>query len=274
MQNFLLILHQEYCKWSQSLKISLSRNLQYKLNFLLSMIIPVFVFFAIKYNLWNSIYATNSQEYIQSYSLPEMIEYQFWILILDLFVRSYFFSQNISEDIRLGKISAFLLYPFNFISYQMNLFLSDKLIQLFIGLFSVFVASLFGWIEIPSLNNCLKAGVFILLINTFWFFIQLFIGFIGFWLEQTWSLNASVRFIAIFLSGAIIPLDLYPKTLAEILLWTPFPYLSYIPVRILMGESINAGFALCILFIWSLLLFVCVQWIWKKGLKLYTGSGI
>ena len=238
MQMFFSTVRLEYYKWLQSLKISLSSNLQYKIDFLLSMVIPVFVFFAIQYNLWKSIYAVNSYEYIRGYSLSEMIEYQFWIFIFNLFVRSYFFSQNISEDIRLGKISAFLLYPFGFISYQMNLFLSDKLIQFFIGAFSLSLALVFGWVGIPSVDLLLKAGAFILIISAFWFFIQLFIGFIAFWLEQTWSLNISVRFISIFLSGSIIPLDFYPPLFAKTLLWTPFPYLAYVPVKILMGESL------------------------------------
>ena len=264
----------EYLKWLQSLKISLSRNLTYKTNFLLTMVIPVLVFFAIKYSLWTSIYAVNPQKEIQGYSLSQMIEYQFWILIFDLFVRAHFFSLNTSSDIRLGKISAFLLYPFSFISYQLNLFVSDKLIQLFIGSFSLSLVVVFGWIELPSADVLFKAGVFILMINAFWFFTQLLIGFVAFWMEETWSLNVSIRFISAFFSGAIIPLDFYPDLLAKILLWTPFPYLTYVPVRILMGESTDVGASLFILFVWSLILLFCVQWIWKKGLRLYTGAGI
>ena len=274
MRAFFSVFSIEYFKWIQSLKISLSRNLYYKTNFLLMMVIPVLVFFAIKYNLWNSIYATNSNQNIQGYSLSKMIEYQFWILIFDLFVRSHFFSQNISSDIRLGKISSFLLYPFGFISYQLSLFLSDKLIQIFIGLFSLFLAIVFDWIPIPSASALLTAGAFILMINFFWFFTQLLIGFVSFWLEETWSINVSIRFISAFLSGSIIPLDLYPDFFEKIVFWTPFPYLIYIPVRILMGEAIDAPFSFLLLFIWSLVIFFISQWAWKKGLNLYTGAGI
>ena len=144
MQTFFTTVRLEYFKWLQSFKISLSKNLNYKINFLLMMVIPVLVFFAIKYNLWNSIYAVHSHKEIQGYSLSKMIEYQFWILIFDLFVRAHFFSQNISNDIRLGKISSFLLYPFSFISYQLSLFFSDKVIQIFIGTFSLFLATVYG----------------------------------------------------------------------------------------------------------------------------------
>lgn len=275
MQAFLLgVIQKEYIKWLQSLKISLSKNLNYKINFLLMMVIPALVFFAIKYNLWSSIYATNSYKVIQGYSLSKMIEYQFWILIFDLFVRSHFFSQNISSDIRLGRISSFLLYPFGFISYQSSLFLSDKLLQLFIGAFSLLIAFFFGWVHLPMGTVFLKVGVFILMINAFWFFAQLLTGFVAFWLEETWSLNVSIRFISAFFSGAFIPLDLFPDLFAKVLLWTPFPYLTYIPVKIIMGESLDVGHSLLVLFLWVLVLLVFSQWLWRKGLKLYTGAGI
>ena len=264
----------EYLKWLQSFKISLSRTLNYKINFLLMVVIPILVFFTIKYNLWNSIYATNSYRAIKGYSLSKMIEYQFWILIFELFVRSHFFSYNISSDIRLGRISSFLLYPFDFLNYQLSLFLSNKLIQLFIGIFSLSLAFAFGWIQIPSVYILFKGGVFIFMVSAFWFFTQLLIGFISFWLEETWSINVSVRFISAFFSGSIIPLDLYPEIVSKILFWTPFPYLIYIPAKILMGEAVNVGFSFFILFVWSFFMFFCTQWVWKKGLKLYTGAGI
>ena len=267
-------IHCEYLKWLESLKICLARNLNYKINFLLMMVVPVVVFFAIKYNLWNSIYASNAQKEIQGYTLSKMIEYQFWILIFDLFVRSHFFSENISDDIRLGKISAFLLYPFSFISYQFSLFFSDKLIQFFIGLVCFALVLSIGWLEIPPLFHLLKAGFFILLICLFWFFVQMGLGFLAFWFEKTWSLNVSVRFISAFFSGSIIPLDLYPDLFAKILLWTPFPYLIYFPVRILMGEPVSSSFCFIVLSLWITVFFFVSKWLWKKGLNFYTGAGI
>ena len=270
----LRMLYCESLKWLESLKICLVRSLTYKINFLLMMVVPVVIFFAIKYNLWVSIYASNPQKEIQGYTLSKMIEYQFWILIFDLFIRSYFFSENISDDIRLGKISAFLLYPFSFISYQLSLFCSDKIIQFFIGSVCFTLALLLGWLDTPSVFNLLSAGGFILLICLFWFFVQMILGFVSFWLEKTWSLNVSVRFISAFLSGAIIPLDLYPKAFSEILIWTPFPYLIYFPVKILMGEPVSRSFCFVVLSVWIIILFFLAKWIWRKGLSLYTGAGI
>lgn len=264
----------EYLKWTESLKVCLSRSLNYKINFLLMMVVPVVIFFIIKYNLWSSIYSSNPQKEIQGYTLSKMLEYQFWILIFDLFIRSHFFSENISKDIRMGKISSFLLYPFSFISYQLSLFISDKLIQSIIGSFFFIIVLFSGWLYMPSFLVLLKAFAFIIIICLFWFFLQMSLGFVSFWLEETWSLNVSMRFISAFFSGSIIPLDLFPETLSNILIWTPFPYLIYFPVKILMGEPVSSFFCFFILSLWIVILFLLTKWIWKKGLNVYTGAGI
>ena len=264
----------EMGKWIQSVTTALIRSANYKIDFILTLIIPVGVYFFIKYNLWTSIYHFNSKELLGGWTLSKMIQYQFWILILDLFVRSHFFSQTLSEDIRLGRISAFLLYPFGFIKYQLSLFISDKIIQLFVGAAAFLTALWFGWMTPLNPLVLIKFFTLILMVSGFWFVTQTLVGLLAFWLEETWSLNICIRFIAAFLSGSLLPLDLYPPVLTKVLLWTPFPYLIYFPVKLLMGESLNFGFIFLILAGWIAVLALLMRWLWQKGLRLYTGSGI
>ena len=261
-------------KWMQSVVTALIKNANYKINFFLTLIVPVGVYFFIKYNLWTSIYYFNSNEILGGWTLSKMIQYQFWILILDLFVRSHFFSQNLAEDIRLGRISAFLLYPFSFISYQLSLFISGKFIQLFVGGAAFLTALWFGWTKPLHPLVLAKAFTLILMVSGFWFVIQTLVGLLAFWLEETWSLNVCIQFITTFLSGSLLPLDLYPEFLVKFLVWTPFPYLIYFPVKLLMGESLNFGFVFVVLAGWIVILAVLMRGLWHKGLKLYTGSGI
>ena len=267
-------LSKDFLKWTASLKICLTKSLNYKINFILMMIVPVCVFFAIKYNLWSSIYAVHPEKEIQGYTLSQMIEYQFWILVFDLFIRSYFFSENISSDIRLGKISSFLLYPFGFINYQFALFVSDKLLQFFIAGFCFSLVLTMGWIDFPLVLNLLKSLCLILMIGLFWFFIQMTLGCLSFWLEETWSLNVSVRFVSAFLSGSFLPLDLFPSFFEKFLHWTPFPYLMYFPIKILMGAEVSFSFCFFVLLFWISVMFFLTRVIWKKGLNLYTGAGM
>ena len=238
------------------------------------MVVPIFVFFFVKYNLWVSIYQINNTETIKGYSLQKMIQYQFYVFLFMFFVRSHFFSQTLARDIRLGKISSFLLYPFNFIGYQFSLFVSDKLIQLVIGIMAFSIATYFGFASIESAQTILYFAMFLVAVNVFWFFIQTLIGLLAFWLDETWSINVCARFVSAFLAGDFIPLDLYPETLRSILFWTPFPYLTYFPVKIMMGDIKPSAFGLVIIAFWLVCLMLLTQWAWKKGLKRYSGAGI
>lgn len=271
---FSLNIYPEYEKWLQSIKTALTKNTTYKFDFFLMMFLPIFVFFFIKYSLWVSIYEINDNQIIQGYTLSKMIRYQFCIFLFDLFVRSHFFSQNLSSDIRLGRISAFLLYPFHFISYQMSLFISDKIIQVFIGGLTLAAALGAGFISFKHPMIFVYFIMFVLMVNLFWFFTQTLVGLLAFWIEETWSLNISIRFISAFLSGAFIPLDLYPDALRKILIWTPFPYLTYFPVKIIMGDPVPILFGSVVICFWLLVLMLSTKWLWKKGLRLYAGAGI
>lgn len=275
MKNLIKFIKWEYEKWTQSIKTALIQSTNYKTNFFLSLIVPICVYFFIKYNLWSSIYHFNSGEkQLQGYSLDKMIQYQFWIMIFDFFVRAHFFSENLSESIRLGKISSYLLYPFGFIKYQLSLFISDKIIQMGVGGVALSLALYFHFTEPLKSSILMKSFFLMCLVSGFWFVIQIIVGLLAFWHEETWSLNVCLRFIAAFLSGSLLPLDFYPEALTKILLWTPFPYLIYFPVKGLMGEPIDFGPVYLILGGWIIGLSLFMGWLWKRGLKFYTGSGI
>ena len=275
MKDFILSAKWEYLKWNQSIKTALAKAITYKIDFLLLTIAPLLLFFFIKYNLWTSIYHINKTPSIGGYTLEKMISYQIWILIFDLFVKVQFFSENLSESIRLGRISAALLYPFSFIKQNLAVFISDKILQFFSASLIFMFCLSFDFLHLPSATILLKALLFIIAVNGFWFLSQTIIGLLAFWLEETWSLNVCVRFIVIFFSGSLLPLELYPDLLQQILKWTPFPYLAYFPVKILMQEeSLSFLFGLFVLCFWILVLSFLVRWLWDKGLKLYTGSGI
>lgn len=274
MKALVLSFKWEYLKWIQSIKIGLVRAVTYKMDFLFTTTVPLFLFFFIKYNLWTSVYSVNGASSIQGYSLKEMIVYQIWILIFDICTRSRFFSVNLSESIRLGRISAFLLYPFGFIKYQCAGFLSERIIQFLNGLLIFSVCLFFGFLSFSNPLVLLKALVFVFAVAGFWFLSQMAIGLLAFWFEETWSLNLCVRFLVIFFSGSFLPLELYPEVLRRFLEWTPFPYLAYFPVALLMGREVSFVFGLLVLCFWLVLLGLLVRYIWRKGLVLYAGSGI
>ncbi|MGL6137551.1 MAG: ABC-2 family transporter protein, partial [Planktothrix sp.] len=69
------------------------------------------------------------------------------------------------------------------------------------------------------------------------------------------------------------PLELFPPMIRNIALMTPFPYLINFPASILVGLPVNIGQGLLVMGLWSLLFWVLNRWLWKRGLKHYSGMG-
>ena len=111
-----------YQKWTATIAYSWTKSLAYRFNFFLEVIGPVFVFFFVNYNLWTSIYAGDKDLVIQGYRYTDMINYHAWGLVVGMLARGYM-SGNLAEDIRLGRISSYLIYPFNFWEFQTASFL-------------------------------------------------------------------------------------------------------------------------------------------------------
>lgn len=260
-------------KWMSTITVSWVKYTTYKLNFFLTIIGPSLVFLIVKYNLWASIYKTNAGVLIKGYDFNRMIQYHLWAFLVSL-VASGFASWNLSDDIRLGRISSYLIYPFNFWEFHTASWMSFQILQTFIAIFTLTVIVLLGIIGLPEPTVLLKGFIFVSFISLFWFSLQYLTGILAFWLEETWILRVILSIIATFLSGAIIPLDLFPVWLQNALNFTPFPYLSYYPIKIFLGESVDLIRGFFMISLWLGFITLINRFVWKKGMKLYTAAGM
>ena len=263
-------------KWWITIKISWVKHTAYRLNFLLQIIGPAIVFLFVKYNLWNAIYSNDPELVIKGFNFSQMIQYHFWAFVVGLVAQGHG-AWNLAEDIRMGRISSYLIYPFNFWEFHTASWISFQIIQMFITALTLVVFCAFDIIQIPSASLFIFGALYTLFISCFWFAIQYLTGLFSFWLEETWILRVSLGIISTFLSGAIIPLDLYPEAMVRILNYTPFPYLSYYPIQIFMGKitsPMELGLGIAIIGLWTLALTFLNHLVWKRGIKLYTAAGM
>ncbi len=263
----------EASKWGATIKIAWSKYLAYKLNFLLQVLGPVLVFFFIRYNLWSAIYGLEGVKTLQGYNFSEMISYQVWVMIVG-FIGLGFNGMNLAEDIRLGRISAYLIYPFGFWQFHASSFLAFQLIQLGVAGITLIAVSLAGWVEFTALNLLLGV-LYCCCVALFWFQVNFLIGILAFWLEETWVMRVMMVTVSQFFSGALIPLEIFPAWLRQVLDYLPFPYLTWVPVKIFSGtynQPLLPAFGLILL--WSLIAWGCAQYVWQRGIKAYTGAGI
>lgn len=257
------------------MRVSWSNLLVYRTNFLLQGIAPLFVFLVVKLSLWFKIFETNQGAEVGGYGFEKMAAYHLWILISSLLIFNGN-SQRIAEDIRLGRISSYLIYPFQLWEHHAASFLARSVFQLAIALVTLggAWALLGGRLALPS-PQALAAGLSLALLGgVFWFWINFLVGLVGFWLEETWTLMVMLQIVTYFLSGAVIPLELYPQWMQDLLAFTPFPYIAYWPARLFLGDLSAWGSAVGILALWSLLMALVAWRVWKAGLRLYTAAGM
>ena len=99
---------------------------------------------------------------------------------------------------------------------------------------------------------------------------------VAFWADNVWSLNVMLRFTSELLGGMMLPLSLFPQWAQDVLVWTPFPYLFYVPVMTLLGRGRAGGVAAGRGRLGGLdrvERFVSLA-VWRRGTLAYTGVGI
>ena len=264
----------ELAKWLATIQICWAKYMAYKLNFALMVLAPVIIFFFIRYHLWSAIYGIQGVTHLQGYDFKAMLAYQVWVMIVGLLGMS-FNNMNLAEDIRLGRISAYLIYPFGFWQYHSSSFIALELLQCLIAALAITLFALFHWVSIGSLSSLFYGFSFTLCVAVFWFQINFLIGILAFWMEETWVLRVMIVTISQFLSGAIFPLEIFPDALRQALLYSPFPYLTYVPVKLFMGQytgSLSLAYAMVML--WFGVTLMLSQWLWRQGLKSYTAAGM
>jgi ABC-2 type transport system permease protein len=174
-----------------------------------------------------------------------------------------------------GKLSPYLLQPVDpvwrhFFSHVSERFARLPFAFLLVGLFLLLYPQA-AWL--PSFGNLLLATLATMLAFCLRFLMQYTFALMAFWTERAAALEQFWFLLYTFLSGMIAPLSLFPDAVRAIVLWTPFPYLIYFPASLLINraEYIVQGFMAMVL--WSGLFFILNRWLWRHGLRQYSGMG-
>ncbi|AGY58550.1 ABC transporter permease [Gloeobacter kilaueensis] len=174
-----------------------------------------------------------------------------------------------------GRLSSYLLQPIDPVWRHVAGHVSERLarlpfIVLLVGLFFLLYPSAF-WI--PDWRNALAFAALAVLVFALRFLIQYTFALLAFWTERASAIEELWFLCYAYLSGLIAPLTIFPPVVREIALWTPFPYLVYFPASVIAGLPVNWPRGLLVMFLWGILFFGLNRWLWRRGLKQYSGMG-
>ncbi|GAC1469992.1 MAG: ABC-2 family transporter protein [Chamaesiphon sp.] len=174
-----------------------------------------------------------------------------------------------------GKLSPLLLQPLDPVWHHVASHLSERLARLpfMLGLVILFFALYPNALWIPNFKNFLLFLLVTGLAFALRFLIQYTFALFAFWTERASAIEQFWFLFYLFLSGLIAPLELFPPSVREVVLWTPFPYLVNFPAAILVGLRVDIVRGLCTMLGWTVLFFIVNRWLWRRGLKHYSGMG-
>ena len=105
------------------------------------------------------------------------------------------------------------------------------------------------------------------------FLMQYTYAMVAFWVERAIAIEQFSFLLYTFFSGMIAPLTLFPDAVRTVVLWTPFPYLIYVPASLWVGLPVNISKSLVITLAWCLIFWLLNRLLWRLGLKRYGGMG-
>lgn len=179
------------------------------------------------------------------------------------------------KEISQGKLSFALLQPLDPVWRHFAGHISERIARLpftlaLVVLFFLLYPEAF-WL--PSLPQALLFLIVTAIAFAMRFLIQYTFAMTAFWVEKASAIEQTWFLFYLFLSGYIAPLETFPPLMREIALLTPFPYVIYFPAAIAIGLPVRLWQGLIVMTFWSILFFFLNRYLWRKGLRHYSGMG-
>ena len=182
---------------------------------------------------------------------------------------------DFEKEVLEGKLSPRLLQPLDPVWRHVAGHVAERVARLpfaliLVGFFFLLYPEALWW---PSLGEWLGGGLGIVLAFALRFLMQYTYAMLAFWIERAAAVEQLSFLLYIFFSGMVAPLPLFPETVRDIVLWTPFPYLIYFPAALLVGLPVELGRGLSVTALWLLGFWALNRWLWRRGLRRYSGMG-
>jgi ABC-2 type transport system permease protein len=182
---------------------------------------------------------------------------------------------DFERDIVDGKLSFRLLQPVDPVGHHLAAHISERCARLpfIFGLVALFFLLYPAAFWLPNLSTFALFAIAGCCAFALQFLIQYTLAMFAFWTEKASSIQEVWFLVHLFLSGSIAPIAIFPAEMRSIVMWTPFPYIINFPASILTGLKVDYVHDFGVMFIWGAIFLVLNRWLWRKGLRQYSGMG-
>lgn len=206
----------------------------------------------------------------------EFTQYYLWLLVVQLWVSAWA-SQIIAFDVRHGRLSRYLVIPLPYFAIHLSTNMSEKLLKTLLTLPLIAVLVIIfrpTWPELSFFSWAIFLWTWFLA-GVIYFLIDLCVGCLAFWFEETSAIDDLYNVLHSLFSGILIPLFLMPPVIQNLATYMPFRYSLSFPMEVLLGklspEHLTLGLFLQLAFV--VILFLTYRQLWQHGVKRYSAVG-
>ncbi|MEK7605164.1 MAG: ABC-2 family transporter protein [Patescibacteria group bacterium] len=226
---------------------------------------------------WFAVYKS-SGKVVGDLSLSELASYYLLLTFAGSLLMAHIDESVAEEDIYEGGLVKYIVRPF---SYFWDLYFGELGWRIFQGGLSIIVFVIFSYF-LHSLSHFVSSPILILLTllsiilaYTLSFIFRMILGFTAFWVTEFRGVQNVAETIILVFAGFVVPLQFLPVFMQKISYILPFAYMIYYPILAIQGKLDFSQMVkvLSTQAVWIVLLSLLYQYMWRKGLKLFTGVG-
>jgi ABC-2 type transport system permease protein len=256
------------------LRASLRRMVEYRSEIVMDTFGKIVLPIGVQLILWKAIIVSNSTQHIAGYSFSDLMQYVVIAILISNFTRVERVEREISGSIREGGLNKFLAQPVDFMLYYFFVYLGDSMPSVVGGTLVYGALCATGVVSVSV--AAMLCGLLIILLAAFISYMFSFLlAALAFWMDEVWTLFVMKNLLLWFLTGQLIPLDMFPPAAQRVMSYLPFGYLSYFPTKVLTGRLTfdEIGFGLSVTLAWSAVLYTAYKLFWNYALRRYSAFG-
>ncbi|MBC7692413.1 MAG: ABC-2 family transporter protein [Methylotenera sp.] len=243
----------------------------YRIEFLFEILGAAVVPAAIQWVLWYALFKIGGKTEVAGMSYGDMVQYTLMSLLFTQ-VRGGDHDFELAEMIRTGGLSNYLLRPASVIEF---VFIRGAAPRLFIASLCLTVGLIASyWVGVSPFR--MVGAMFMALIgNVIHYQIGAALASASFYWEEAYSFLMVKNMIVGLLSGELVPLFLFPKSMEWIWKSTPFYLYVFGPTQYALGRWTNTEYFtnLGISFLWMIGAWLLIKLTWGIGIKRYSSLG-
>lgn len=251
-------------KYIDYIIIGIRENLAYP-SAIWAQLFSKIIYLYLQFSIWKALFSSHSQ-INPLVNRENTLNYIIVATIISTFIECNII-EWINTQIQTGNIAIELIRPIDFKKMIFSRHLGDSTVKIIFHCIPLIAIA--AVMRRPLLYHTqILYGLFSIILAYFiQFLYSLIIGLLAFWLIVTWPLNMLLGAVYKLLSGAWIPILLFPDLLYKINLFLPFRAIYAIPVTIITNQMKTETILefIIIQLIWAACLYIITEIVWKVG---------